>query len=259
MYRILLCSLLLLIRTGLLIAQNQDSLLDYTGRVLDKNSYSVPGTHVINMDTHKGDVTDSSGIFIIQSRVGDQLLFRNIAFRDTIIRLSSATEINVLLSHKNYPIPELKVFEWGSTYKDFKKAFLEMPMERTLGEKLGLPQQSGDTDPFFLKEDVISSARYFFNSPVNFLYYNLSKTEKSRRKVYELRKNEFYIDRFNKIYCYEEISRITGLQNEELLRFMSFMEKEFQCDIFCNEYQIVAEIFRVWKKYRKEKNEITGK
>jgi hypothetical protein len=244
---------LIFIPSQKIFPQYPDSIRSIMGSVNDANGNPLPLTHIINLNVKSGTITDSSGTFKINAKYGDILLIKNLAFIDTAVTiLVNQRHIPIFLNQKKYSIPEVKIFEWGSTYEDFKQALLKMPVQESLGEKLNLPRQNPDITPFYLDSEYLSSIAFLVSSPLNYLYYNYNKTEISRRKVYELNKDKNLIDKFNKLYSYKNISYITGLKDQALLDFMIYLETRFDCDYHCSEMEIITELFLQWDNYKKD-------
>ncbi len=245
----LLC--LLLLKQLALHAQQADSLYTLTSIVSDDFFVPVPATHVINLSSHKGDVTDSLGIFSLPVLFTDTLLIRNIAFRDTIIPVAELhANKQVRIKRRRYQLQEARIFEWGATYDDFREAFIEMPMQQTLGATMGLPQQDPDKVPMEMNEEVIKSAGLLLTSPISFFYYNFNKHAKSARKVYWLKKNQEKHDQFDGIVSAENLEDITGLSGEKLQHFQAFLFQRMVCDIKCTELAIYKEIHGLWTVYQ---------
>ena len=231
-------------------SQPNDSLVLITGVVYDEYFNPLSYTHVISTASHYGDITDTLGIFIIPYIEGDTLLFRNISFNDTLIAVDDhAFPFIIHLRKKYYILQEAKVFNWGATYDDFTEYFTNMPVMESLGETLGLPRQDPDYIPFDKDEAQIKSLGFFLHSPLSFIYYNLSKKEKSARKVYALEKNRSKIELFESIYNRQNISEISGFTGEELERFMVYLNDHFLCDYNCSEIEILSEIHFLLKVY----------
>jgi hypothetical protein len=154
------------------------------------------------------------------------------------------------LSEKFHLLEEAKIFPWGSSFEDMKKAFLAMPEKENFQKRLGLPQADPDAIPFYLDEKKISSPAFAIQSPVSFLYYNLSQKEKSRRKLYKIERDRWRTEKFNAIFNRQNVSQITGLKDEELEEFWFYLSKKMKCGINCKELEILEEInqhFARWK------------
>ena len=86
-------------------AQTADSVFNLSAIIYDNLYVPVSATHVININTHQGDVTDSLGIFRLPARSSDTLLIRNIAFRDTLIPVQAVLQFrHIRLQRMRYPL-----------------------------------------------------------------------------------------------------------------------------------------------------------
>lgn len=234
-----------------LMAQTGDSLFQLSAIIYDDSYKPVPASHVININSHKGDVTDSLGIFRLPVTLSDTLLIRNIAFHDTLVPVAEVqSHRNIRLSRRHYQLLEARIFEWGATYDDFREAFIGMPMQQTLGASMGLPQQDPDKVPLEMDEQAVKSAGLLLNSPVSFFYYNFNKHAKSARKVYWLKKNQEKQDQFETIVSGENLAGITGLSGVKLQQFMIFLSRRMVCDLNCSELDIYKEIHGLWKVFQ---------
>ena len=234
-----------------LFSQSTDTLFHLSAIVYDDSFIPVPATHVININTHKGDVTDTLGIFRLPVYLTDTLLIRNIVFRDTLVPVIEVVPNRyVRLKRWRYQLEEARIFEWGATYDDFREAFIEMPMQQTLGVSMGLPQQDPDKVPLEMDEQAVKSAGLLLTSPVSFFYYNFNKHAKSARKVYWLKKNQEKYDQFEAIVNAENLSDITGLTGVKLQDFQLFLSQRMVCHYNCSELAIYKEIHGLWKVYQ---------
>lgn len=228
-------------------SQDADSAFNLTAIIYDEAYTPIAATHAININNHTGDVSDSLGIFRLPVQVGDTLLFRNIAYKETLIPVAGIMEDRyVILERILYPLQEAKVFPWGSSYKDFSNAIVNTPAPQTLGESLGLPRQDPDYIPFDMNESSLKSARFLLSSPVSFFYYNMSKKEKNRRKLFWSEKNRESQERFDAILSQENLSNITDLSGDQLLQFMAYLYPKMACNYKCTELKIYSEIYAHW-------------
>ena len=145
---------------------------------------------------------------------------------------------------------EARIFEWGATYDDFREAFIEMPMQQTLGASMGMPQQDPDKVPMEMNEEAIKIAGLLLTSPISYLYYNFNKHAKSARKVYWLKKNQEKHNQFDAIVSAENLGDITGLSGGKLQYFQAFLFQRMVCDIKCTELAIYKEIHGLWTVYQ---------
>jgi len=249
--KILLVNCLLFLAQFRLLAQTRDSSFQLSAIVYEQGYVPVPASHVININSHEGDVTDSLGIFRLPVSLNDTLLIRNIAFRDTLVPVTELqARRNIILERRHYQLQEARIFEWGATYDDFQEALIGMPMQQTLGASMGLPQQDPDKVPLEMDEEAVKSAGLLLTSPVSFFYYNFNKHAKSARKVYWLKKNQEKQDQFEAILSGENLSGITGLSGIKLQQFMLFLSRRMVCDPNCSELDIYQEIHGLWKLFQ---------
>ncbi len=228
-----------------------DSSFYLTAIVYQEDFRPLPASHVVNLQTREGTITDSLGIFRLPVRMSDTLLVRNIAFHHMLIPVRAvARQHYVVMRDKYYDLQEVKVFEWGSSYAEFKDAVVHMESEESLGESLGLPQQDPGYVPREMKKEEVSSLGYLISSPVSFFYQNFSRHAKSERKAYWLLKDREKQEAFNKTVSRENIASITGLEGEDLERFIQYLNEQMTCDYNCSELQIFSEMHRLWDIYR---------
>ena len=233
-------------------AQANDSVFTLTCIVYDQSFFPVPSSHVINLNSHQGEVTDSLGIFHMPVKINDTLLIRNMVYRDTLVMVSSFFEGKyIVLKRKYYALQEARIFEWGSSYLDFRSAIIEMPNRQTLGGSMGLPRKDPDYIPYDMNEEILKSAGFLLTSPVSYFYHNFSKHARSARKVYWLKKNKDKQHAFDEIVGIDNISSITGLEGEDVLSFLVFLYERMGCDFTCDELQIYTEIHGLWDVYQK--------
>lgn len=254
MPRIIASYLFLLILTCA-YSQRIDSLRLVSGVVYDGQFNPVPYTHVIGLASNSTDVTDTLGIFHLYITDPDTLLLLNIAYFDTLVPVMGDEDfLSIHLRDRYYNIREVKIFDWGTSYSDFKDAVVNMPVEKPLGETLGLPRQDPDYIPFDMDESFIKSAKFLIHSPLSYIYYNLSRKQKSARKVYRLEKDHDKIELFQSYLSPEELKSLTGLEGEALQDFIIFLNINMKCDYNCTEMEIISEILRLHKIFIEVKN-----
>jgi hypothetical protein len=250
----------MLLMTTSLYSQDSDSAFNFTGIIYNKAFEPIAATHVINVNTQRGDVSDSLGIFTLPVHLGDTLWFRNIAFQETLAPVAGILEQRyIILKSVFYPLQEARIFTWGSSYEDFSEAVINTPAPQTLGESLGLPRQDPDYIPFDMDQSRLKSTGFLLRSPISFLYYNLSRKEKNRRKLFWNKKNQESNERFDAIVSSENLSNITGLSGDQLVEFMSYLFQKMVCDYKCTELKIYSEIYAHWDVFQHLHPEISTK
>ena len=187
-------------------------------------------------------------------RMTDTLLVRNIAFFDTLVPVLLVHHPKFIqLSSRRYLLQEARIFEWGSSYSDFKEAVIEMPNQQTLGESMGLPRQDPDYVPLEMDEKAVKSAGFLLSSPISYFYQNFNKEAKSARKVYWLKKNQAKQEHFDQLVSPENLSEVSGLTGDELLEFQAFLFQRMVCTSNCTDLQVYEEVFALWKVFQELK------
>lgn len=244
--------IIMLLFSGKSIAQDSISTLAFIGFVYNTEFSPLPNTYIINLNTKTGAIADEEGYFRINAKDGDHLLFRNVSCYDTIIRVNQyKSGMRILLQEKPYEIEELKVYEWGSTYEEFTKSLLEMPEQISPGVRIGITHPDFDTTEFFLREENVKNPSLLILSPVSFLYYNLSRREKIRRKAFEYEMEKGKKQFYNEILSRSNIKEISGLEGEALDEFMIYLNTHMQCKPNCTELEIISEIYYWWEEFQK--------
>lgn len=254
----LMTMLCMLILKAPLYSQSEESTFHLSAIIYDEEFKPIAATHVINMNNHAGDVSDSLGIFMLPVNIEDTLFFRNIAYQEILVPVAQIfTNGYAILKRVFYPLQEAKVFPWGSSYNDFFRAVISTPAPETLGESLGLPRKDPDYVPFDMDEAQLKSTGFMLSSPISYIYYNLNIREKNRRKLYWGEKNREKNEVFEAIVSPESITQITGLTDDSLLKFMAYFFERLVCDSRCSEINIYAEIYAHWEVYQQLHPELT--
>jgi len=243
--------LFIILYTCCLSGQDADSSYRFSGVVYNASYQSMQGTHVINMRSHQGVITDELGGFYIQVQASDTLFIRNVAYRDTLVAVANTgPSHSIVLRVRYYSINEAKVFPWGSSYEDFREAMVETQVPQTLGESLGFKRQDPDYVPYDMNEAKLKSIGFMLTSPISYIYHNLSKKEKNRRKVYWLKRNKEKHGILDNILSPENLASVTGLSGDALLDFMVYLYERMVCDQKCSELDIYKEVYSHWEVYQ---------
>ena len=234
-------------------AQMRDFKYKFIAKVMDADTAVViPNCHIINKTQNMGTVSDEFGAFTITANVGDSILFSAIGYaRLTIaVRDSMYTNTRIIrLPPVTYTLSEVDIGIL-STYDRFKRDVLSKEAEEAY--KLAhiskyevyippLPNQGGINVPLAI-------------SPVTFLYNLWSKEGKQYRYYQSVIDGtaEFILigDKFNGLL----VKNLTGFENDELVKFMSFCMFTKEYLLLAPEREIQREIMRKYKEYMKLKN-----
>ncbi|MGM0496684.1 MAG: hypothetical protein ACQESJ_02080 [Bacteroidota bacterium] len=201
-------------------AQKEDSSITLYGKLYDSKDYSpVEFAHIINLDSPYATISDSSGFFDIKLQVGDTLHITSIGYHDESVAINKSLPAifrSIPMQKRTYDIKSVEVTPWG-TYQDFKYDFITLDIddpEEDVHPLLwrDLPGKPIDPEPHY--PDV-------FN-PVSFLYDVFSGNRKERMKYNEILSKETKKQKIRSKYNKEIVGNLTGLEGEELGKFMEF-------------------------------------
>lgn len=214
------CSILFFLLTVGLSAQRE--LLN--GQVIDAKKQPIPGVHVRNQTSQKVTVTTPDGQFSIPAQTGDTLLLTSVGFRAlqvlverhwfsgqaTLVMIEGSIALNEVTV---YSIPPIELFK-------------EMIMETEVKDSVEFWYFGVDKPVFrgdkMAEGNIHKKALYAIIQPTSFLYYNLSKAEKEKRKHYQVQKNQTRTERLELKFTREWVAEHTGLKDEELTSFIAF-------------------------------------
>ena len=229
-------------------AQMRDFRYKFISKVMDADTAVViPNCHIINKTQNMGTVSDELGAFTITANVGDSIMFSAIGYAMLTIAVRDSMYTNtriVRLQPMTYTLSEVDIGIL-STYDRFKRDVLSKEAEEAYQMAHiskyevyipPLPNQGGINVPLAI-------------SPVTFLYNLMSKEGKQYRHYQSLINGtaEFILigDKFNGLL----VKNLTGFENDELVKFMSFCMFTKEYLLLASEMEIQREIMRKYKEY----------
>jgi len=233
-------------------AQWVDSRKDYKykfiARVVDADTaVAIPRCHIINKTQNMGTISDEFGNFTVTANVGDSLIFSAIGYGRTIIAVRDSMYSNnrtVKLKSIAYVLSEVEI-GLLSTYDRLKRDFLSMET----GETYKTAPISKFSPPLPYQGGVNIPLVYPLANPITFLYDLWSKEGKQFRHYLSVINGtaEFIIigDKFNGIL----VKQLTGLENDELVTFMSYCMFTKDYLLAAPEREIQQAIMRKYKEY----------
>ena len=141
-----------------------------------------------------------------------------------------------------------KMYRLFGTYNDFKYKFLTLELKNEMPD-IGLPKAKPGT-PQLLDPNFIGSLGFLLNSPISFFYYNMSKEEISKRKLYEIHAYEPIRRKINAKYNAENIKHWTGLEGEELTQFVLYCHFDDSYLENVAEYELIDSVLIKLKEFK---------
>jgi len=241
-------------------AQWRDFRKDYNYKFIAKvmnadTAIMIPHCHIINKTQNMGTVSDEFGIFTVTANVGDSLMFSVLGYARKTIAVHDSMYTNnrtVKLQPIAYVLSEVEIgllstydrFKRDMLSKEAEEAYKIAPLSKFNVYKPPLPNQGGINLPLV----------YPLANPITFLYNQWSKEGKQLRYYQSLINGtaEFIIigDKFNGLL----VKQLTGLENDELVKFMSFCMFTKEYLLLASEREIQREIMRKYREYVLIKN-----
>lgn len=89
-----------------------------TGKVTDTNGEPLPGVTIIILGTTKGVITDNDGVFSIDAKPTDKLVFSFVGMEDITVDVGNKTVINVQMLEKIDELDEVTIVAFGKQKKE---------------------------------------------------------------------------------------------------------------------------------------------
>jgi len=232
------------------VGQKRDSTLRFFGNLYDAENYKpIEYAHIINMDGNTATISDTLGTFDLKIEPGDSLMITSIGYETTYYQYTGkwqkAVFSSIPMKEKAYAISQVEVTPWG-TYRQFKNKFLELEMKDPEEDLHPLAWKDIQREPTV--EEQINPG---ITSPVTMIYALFSEEIQSMEKLKEL---QVRMERENKIkekFNREQVGELTGLEGEELTRFMNYCNFSEKYILNTKEYFILERVKKCYKQYKR--------
>ncbi len=233
-----------------------DSVQYLFARLIDMTDHSaVQFAHIVNLNTGRGNISDTLGYFGIMAHNMDMITVSAIGYFDYTFSVSDSMLASALvpaikLRPRSYPIQAVNVNPLG-TYKQFKYKVLN----------LELPESRYQIHPTVIRKielgmDTLNVVQPMsLGSPITALYNLLSKEGKSNRKLAKILEQEelesLLYPKFNR----EMVGRVSGLEGIELNEFIEFCNFNPDFLLESTDYQITQAIRKYLEKWEERQEE----
>lgn len=244
-----------------------DSIISISGQVLHSESLTpIPLATITIKRTRKGIICDSLGIFHLQIKQYDILRISALGYKNIdwevpfVFNPDSPPFFQIKLEDISYLLDEVDIYALG-TWDEFKEDFIKSelieknPINKSITKQLA---------PYNTKEPNIVPAQYRPNregkmgvlsaiiTPADFLFDKFSKSEKSKKKISKIIRNEAKTKKVSSKYNAKIIADATGLEGEELLKFMGYAGSHIKVTPNSSEYFVMKQILFWFNKYKEE-------
>jgi len=201
-----------------------------------------------------GTISDVHGFFTITANIGDSIVISNIGYEKMTIAVSDSLYTNnriISLKPAIYEISEVNV-GLLSTYDRFKRDILSREAQEAYRLLQEVSQYDVYTPPLPNQGGINIPTIGALSHPVTFLYDVLSKEGKQKQYHQSIVNGtaDFIVigEKFNGLI----VKEITGFENDELVKFMSFCNFSKEYLLTASEVAIRREILRKYSEYINE-------
>ena len=230
-------------------AQLKDFNFRFDAVIMDADTaVALSRCHILNITQNRGTVSDEFGFFSITANVGDSIMFSTLGYErfTIVVRDTMYTNDRVIrLTPTAYVLTELDV-GLLSTYDRFRRDILSMEAQRAYNMAFTvsryeiyvppLPNHGGFNVPLG-------------GGPVTFLYNLWSVEGKQRRQYLSVINGTAEFIKIGEKFNGLLVRELTGFENEELVKFMSFCGFTRTFLLKASNMEIQLEIMRKYREY----------
>lgn len=230
----------------------QENLIQAT--VQDQQRNPIIGAHVRNISSNKITVTNQDGAFQINGSSGDTLVITSMGFREIIVEVSTewSEEKLLFMRQGSVELNEISVFSIPPI-EEFKEKIKETKVpDSSFFWYYGVdkPVMRGDK---MAEGRIHKKLLYAVFQPTSFLYYNLSKAEKEKRAVHEIKSQAADVEKSEMKFTREWVAEHTGYLEDELTSFIGFCSYSPQYLAKTPLYLVMEDMLIKKKEFEKQK------
>jgi hypothetical protein len=244
-----------------------DSIISISGQILHSESLApIPLATITIKRTRKGTICDSLGIFHLQIQQFDTLRISALGYKRIeweipfVFNPDSPPFFQIKLDEISYLLDEVDIYALG-TWDEFKEDFIKSKLEEKDPINISITKQLA---PYNTKKPNVVPPQYRANregkmgvvsaifAPTDFLFDKLSKSEKSKKKISKIIRNEGNTKKINAKYNAEIVAEATGLEGDELVKFMGYAGSNIKVTPNSSEYFVMKQILFWFNKYKEE-------
>ncbi|MEM7297137.1 MAG: carboxypeptidase-like regulatory domain-containing protein [Bacteroidota bacterium] len=201
------------------------------------------GAHARNINAGLLTSTDPYGKFKIPAKVGDTLVLSSMGHQ-TLAWVAkeewfNEEEIEFLLPVNTIYLDEVVVGEFPE-YERFKDQIINTEVEDTTFQVYGVPIVKMKEHNQLEKNQYLNPAYVFFH-PLSALHHSVSKKEREKRKMQQIRKQSFATERAQLKFTRDWVSESTKLEGDKLTSFIAY------CN-FSTEYIAATPIYMIHER-----------
>lgn len=229
-------------------SQTEENPILLYGKVLDDLGNEMVHTHIVNISSKIGTLTNREGQFAIHALPEDTVRFSSVGFKTRLLLIpfldNEKFHFNITLELDTIGLAETIIYPYPATLEALKKEFLIVEIEEE-SPPIELHLEKAGISPAPQTGAIISG-------PITGLYNVFSRHAKIQKKYQNLTNKEQLKIKSNKIYNVALVKKITGIKSDDdAKKFMEYCNLEPEFILNSNEYQLYAAINRCFIEYEK--------
>ncbi len=184
----------------------------------------IIGSHIRNLTSGKLAISDEYGKFRIPAQQGDTLMISNVGYQ-ILGWVTEETWFSQEIVEFHLPVDtvylEEVVIGEMPEYSRFKQMIVDADADDTSFWYYGVDQPNMQENTVLEKKQYTNPV-YIVTHPIGFLHNALSKKEKEKRKMQQIRKNQHVTSKVRQKFTREWVSEMTKLQGDQLTDFIAF-------------------------------------
>ena len=214
----------------------------FVGKVIDNQTNRViQYTHVVNLKTNKGGLTNRNGFFFQKVTEGDYLKLSFMGYNTYYyqVRNTVSDTITFLLARKVYELEDIDVYPW--TIKEFKHKFVYTNFD-------------ADSIDWLLKKILVPKSELLaihnFKPFIAIPVFSNFKTKKEKQivRLEELKRWIKKEERYR-----EMVAKVTGYRELELNKFIKYCNFSKRYISYARSYYLTSAIEKKYTEYQKSK------
>jgi hypothetical protein len=245
------CNLLIFFALITFLGYSQEvSYFYFNGNVSDcKDNKSLIYVNDVNESVGYAVASNSQGNFQIKVKVDDILRFTSIGYKTKFLIISENhiyQQQSFCMIPDTVKLQEVTVLPY-SNFNEFKTQFLALKTKEESYVIPGITLRNRTTVHNFENEDYIN--KMALGSPISYFYYKFSKREQNIRKYYEMENDKWNVYTIDQKYNKAIVEKITGLKNDETIKFMAWCNFEREYLLSATYYEISLRIAVKYELY----------
>lgn len=234
----------------------QLSAQEVQGRVTaSTDSLPIEGAHIVNTTQNRMAISDQNGWFYLVVKKGDTLVASNINFNSKQFVVKSTNHLSISLNPAIIQLEEVQVSNLPETEADFRRKLIGMgEIEDRSFVPFGMkPNSPKGRVPKNYDPDYTNSLGYAINKPISFIVKKISKKHKNELKYHQIVANQEKKITSDKKYNPKIVKELTGLEENDLIDFMHYLDIDPAFVSRSSDYEIAARILKAYDEYKAQK------